>query len=167
MQLSNDGGYVRSVCIEMPCVLDVVGVLASLVVGRQTGNESNLIYQGSDTFRKSSVELVLFVIVTYDIWRVGYNSFLTPSVTIGSIVTVPSLLWRCWLDRRKGIRPVKKRSDEVLAWLSVWREVQMICIWFSWCHCHLIISSFSKTQNGLPFWCRLTQVILKKAVKWM
>jgi len=58
---------VRSVCIEMPCVLDVVGVLASLVVGRQTGNESNLIYQGSDTFRKSSVELVLFVIVTYDI----------------------------------------------------------------------------------------------------
>jgi len=22
-------------------------------------------------------------------------------------------------------------SDEVLAWLSVWSEVQMICIWFS------------------------------------
>jgi len=25
----------------------------------------------------------------------------------------------------------KKLSDEVLAWLSVWSEVQMICIWFS------------------------------------
>jgi len=22
-------------------------------------------------------------------------------------------------------------SDEVLAWLSVWSEVQMICVWFS------------------------------------
>jgi len=25
----------------------------------------------------------------------------------------------------------KKMSDEVLAWLSVWSEVQMICIWSS------------------------------------
>ena len=25
-----------------------------------------------------------------------------------------------------------------------------------------IISCFSKTQNGLPFWCRLTQVVLEK-----
>jgi len=29
---------------------------------------------------------------------------------------------------RKGIRPVKKLSGEVLVWLSVWSEVQMICI---------------------------------------
>jgi len=29
-------------------------------------------------------------------------------------------------------------SDEVLAWLSVWIEVQIICIWSSWCHCHPI-----------------------------
>ena len=27
-----------------------------------------------------------------------------------------------------SIWPVKKLSDEVLAWLSVWSEVQMICI---------------------------------------
>ena len=32
---------------------------------------------------------------------------------------------------QEGIRPVKIWSDEVLAWLSVWSEVQMICIWFS------------------------------------
>jgi len=25
----------------------------------------------------------------------------------------------------------KKMSDEVLAWLSVWSKVQMICIWSS------------------------------------
>jgi len=55
-----------------------------------------------------------------------------------------------------------KLSDEVLAWLSVWSEVQIICVWSSWCHCHPIISCFSKIQNGLPFWCRLNQVVLEK-----
>jgi len=38
----------------------------------------------------------------------------------------------------------------------------MICIWSSWCHCHPIISCSIKIQNGLPFWCRLTQVVLEK-----
>ena len=33
---------------------------------------------------------------------------------------LPSVLWRCWLGGRKGIRPVKKLSGVVLAWLSVW-----------------------------------------------
>jgi len=57
----------------------------------------------------------------------------------------------------------KKLNDRILVWLSVWSqwsEVQMICIWPSWCHCHPIISCFSKIQNGLPFWCRLTKVVL-------
>jgi len=48
--------------------------------------------------------------------------------------TRPSVLWRCWLGGRKGIPPAKK-SDWVLAWLSVWSEVQD-CILPSWCHCH-------------------------------
>jgi len=30
----------------------------------------------------------------------------------------------------------KNLSGEVLAWLSVWSDVQMICIWSSWCDCH-------------------------------
>ena len=37
---------------------------------------------------------------------------------------LPSVLWHCWLGGRKGIRPVKNLSSEVLAWLSVWSEVQ-------------------------------------------
>jgi len=45
----------------------------------------------------------------------------------------------------------KKLSDEVLAWSSVWSEVQMICIWSSWCHCHSIISCFNKMHIGLTF----------------
>ena len=45
----------------------------------------------------------------------------------------------------------KKLSDDELLWLSVWSEVQMICIWSSWCHCHPIISCFIKIQIGLTF----------------
>ena len=41
-----------------------------------------------------------------------------------SFVVLPSVLRRCWLGGRKGIRPVKKLSGGVLAWLSVWSEVQ-------------------------------------------
>jgi len=43
------------------------------------------------------------------------------------------------------------------------KQVQMICIWSSWCHCHPTISCSSKIQNGLPFWCRLTQIVLEKS----
>jgi len=35
--------------------------------------------------------------------------------------------------------------------ISVWSEVQIICIWFSWCHCHPIISCFIEIQNGFTF----------------
>jgi len=52
-----------------------------------------------------------------------------------STVTLASVLWRCLLGSRKGIRSVKKLSGGMLAWLYVWGEVQ-ICIWPSWCHCH-------------------------------
>jgi len=42
----------------------------------------------------------------------------------------------------------KKSCDEVLTWLSVWSEVQMICIWPGWCRCHPIVTCFVKIQNG-------------------
>jgi len=53
------------------------------------------------------------------------------------------------LGRASGLQ---KFSDEVLAWLSVWSEVQMIC------KCY----SFIKSRTVLPFWSRLTQVVLDK-----
>jgi len=34
------------------------------------------------------------------------------------------------VGRQEDIQPAKMR-DEVLAWLSVWSKVQMICIWSS------------------------------------
>jgi len=55
------------------------------------------------------------------------------------------------VGRQEGHPACKKLSGEVLAWLSVWSEVQMICIWSSWCHCHPVISCFIKIENGLTF----------------
>jgi len=66
------------------------------------------------------------------------------------------------VGQQEGHPACKKLSGEVLPWLSVWSEVQMICMWSSSCHRHHIISCSSKIQNGLPFWCRLTQVVLEK-----
>jgi len=45
------------------------------------------------------------------------------------------------VGRQEGHPARKNLSDEVLAWLSVWSEVQMICIWSGRCHCHPIISA--------------------------
>ena len=70
---------------------------------------------------------------------------------------VSTVLWRCWLSGRKGIRSVKKLSGGVLAWLSVWSEVQT-CIWTSRCHCHSLSLASVKSRLVLPFWYQLTRV---------
>ena len=73
----------------------------------------------------------------------------------------PSLPWHCWLGSRKGIQPVKKLSGGVLAWLSVWSEMQT-CIWPSRCHCHSLSLASVKSRLVLPFWYRLTWVVPDK-----
>jgi len=68
------------------------------------------------------------------------------------------------VGHREGY-PACKSCDEVLVWLSAWREVQIVCIWSSWCHCHpktpSSLASF-KSRLVLPLWCRLTQVFFWK-----
>jgi len=80
-------------------------------------------------------------------------------------IDLPLVLRCCWLGGRKGIQPVKKLSGGVLAWLSVWSELQ-ICISPSWCHCHSLslapVNPDRFYQNGLLFWCRFTQVVTEK-----
>ena len=74
---------------------------------------------------------------------------------------VPSVLWRCWLGGRKGIRPLKKLSGGVLAWLSVWSKVQT-CIFPSRCHCHSLSLASVKSRLILPFLYQLTWVVPEK-----
>ena len=80
---------------------------------------------------------------------------------LGCPPQLPSVLWRCWLGGRKGIRPVKKLSGGVLAWLSVWSKMQT-CIWPSWCHCHSLSLASLKSRLVLPFWYWLTRVVPDK-----
>jgi len=71
----------------------------------------------------------------------------------------PSVLWRCWLGGRKDIWPVK--TEMVRYWRGYLSRAR--CKWWSsWCHCHPITYCFSKIQNCLFFWCRLTQIVLEK-----
>jgi len=70
------------------------------------------------------------------------------------------------VGQQEGHPACKKLSGGVLAWLSVWSEVQ-ICICSSWCHCQSV-SCFSKIQIGFAF---LVPAHLgspgKRAVKWV
>ena len=52
-------------------------------------------------------------------------------------------------------------SGGVLAWLSVWSEV-LTCIWPSWCHSYSLSVAPVKSRLVLPFWYRLTRVVLDK-----
>ena len=63
------------------------------------------------------------------------------------------------VGQQKGHPACKKLSGGVLAWLSVWSEVQT-CIWPSWCHCHSLSSL--KSRLVFPFLYRLTWVVPDK-----
>ena len=52
-----------------------------------------------------------------------------------------------WVSGKASSR--KNLTDEVLAWFF-WSEVQIACIWFSWCHCHPIISASAKSRMVYP-----------------
>jgi len=54
-----------------------------------------------------------------------------------------------------------KLSGGVLARLSVWSEVQT-CVWPSWFHGHSLSLASVKSRLVLPFWYRLTWVVLEK-----
>jgi len=59
------------------------------------------------------------------------------------------------VGQQEGYPACKKLSGEVLVWLSVWSEVQLMPL-------PLTVSCFSKIQIGLPFWYRLSQVVPEK-----
>ena len=70
------------------------------------------------------------------------------------------MLWRCWLGGRKGIRPVK--TWVVGCWCGYLAGARWTCIRTSWCHCHSLSFASVKSRLVLPFWYRLTRVVLDK-----
>jgi len=65
------------------------------------------------------------------------------------------------VGRQEGHPACKKLSGGVLAWLSVWSEVQT-CTRPSWCHCHSVSLASVKSRLVLAFWYRCTRVLPKK-----
>jgi len=65
------------------------------------------------------------------------------------------------VGRQEGHLACKKLSGGVLAWLSVWSEVQT-CIWPSGFHCHSLFLASVKSRLVLPFWYRLSRVVPDK-----
>ena len=62
------------------------------------------------------------------------------------------------VGQQEGHPACKILSGGVLAWLSVWSEMQT-CIWPSWCHCHSLSLASVKSRLIFPFWYWLTQVV--------
>jgi len=65
------------------------------------------------------------------------------------------------VGRQEGRPASKKLNGDVLVWLSVWSEMQT-CIWPSRCHCHSLSLASANFRLVLPFWYRLTRVVLDK-----
>jgi len=75
---------------------------------------------------------------------------------------VPSVLWRCWLGGRKGIRACKKRV------VGCWRgclsgaRCRLACGPADATATHSLSLASVKSRLVLPFWYRLTQVVPEK-----
>ena len=95
---------------------------------------------------------IMYRYLSYGVGMYNMPSFITPGL--------PSVLWRCWLGGRKGIQPVKnwvvRCRCGYLSGARCWH------IWPSWCHCHSLSLAPVKSRLVLPFWYRLTQVVLDK-----
>ena len=66
------------------------------------------------------------------------------------------------VGRQEGHPACKKLSGGVLAWLSIWRERGAELHMAQLMPLPLTVSCFRKIQIGLPFWYRLTRVVLEK-----
>jgi len=79
-----------------------------------------------------------------------------------------TLLWHCWLGVKKSIQPVKKFEWWGAGMVVCLEQVQMICIWSNWRHCHPNSSCFIKIQIGLTYLVPAYPGCPgKEAVKWV
>ena len=132
----------------------VCGTVYRLLCDRPLATDSlDNIWKRIYLWSRNRSALWLLIIVCYTNAHTYLSTYL--------LTLLPSVLWRCWLGGRKSIRPLKKLSGGVLAWLSVWSEGQT-CIWPSWCHCHLLSLASVKSRLVLPFWYWLTRVVPEK-----
>jgi len=83
-------------------------------------------------------------------------------------VYVPSVLWCCWLVGRK-MSGLSKLSGEVLAWLSLWSEVQFANDLHGLAGATSTPSSLAPVKSRIIYLsgAGLPRLCSKKAIKWM
>ena len=81
--------------------------------------------------------------------------------TLGCVIRCAFSALMLSVGWQEGHPACKKLSGGVLAWLSVWSELQT-CICPSWCHCHSLSLASLKSRLVLLFWYRLTRVVPEK-----
>ena len=99
--------------------------------------------------------LQLPVLGLFLVFKVLFSALLR-LYSVSSVIAFSTLA--LFVGRQEGHPACKKLSGGVLAWLSVWSEVQT-CIWPSWCQCHSLSLASVKSRLVLPFWYRLTRVV--------
>jgi len=80
----------------------------------------------------------------HDCWQLCH----TVSIRLRGFVSVCFSASTLLVGRQEGHPACKNLSDGVLAWLSVWSEVQT-CMWPSWCHFHSL--SLAPVKSRLVF----------------
>jgi len=98
-----------------------------------------------------------------DVWMENLHSYSLFLVFCFFLWDVICLGLQCFdtVGWQEGHLACKKLSGGVLAWLSVWSEVQT-CILAQLMPLLLTVSCSSKIQIGLPFWYWLTRVVPEK-----
>ena len=90
-------------------------------------------------------------------FRLARRRWSSPQHSTALSTPFPWALSTLLVGRREQHPACKKLSGEVLAWFSVWSEVQT-CIWTSWCHCHSLSLASVKSRLVSSFWYRLTWI---------
>jgi len=115
----------------------------------------------------SDADLMLTAHAPLHFWSTFYDGSRQICAFICNLLFTDDSCWVAFsaltllVGQQEGHPVCKKLSGEVLAWLSVWSEVQT-CIWPGWCHCHSLSLASVKYRLVLPFWYRLTWVVLDK-----
>ena len=95
----------------------------------------------------TSVPLMFWLLCTVSDTLHGFIALYPYSVLICVHLVAFSVL-TLLVGRQEGHPDCKKLSCGLLAWLSMWSEVQT-CIWPSWCHCHS--PSLAPVKSRLAF----------------
>ena len=110
------------------------------------------------TFRQNKLTITYILIYKLaSIVHPYHSEWIATHWSVESTFSALTLL----VGRQEGHPACKKLSSGVLAWLSVWSEMQT-CIWSSWCYCHSLSLASVKSRLVLPFWYRLTRVVPEK-----